>query len=67
MSQQLIHAQEDERARIARELHDDIGQRLSLLMMNLRRLCDRTSLIEIRAYERRRLHSRQNNVCAECV
>jgi PAS domain S-box-containing protein len=48
MSQQLIRAQEDERAWIARELHDDIGQRLSLMMMNLQRLCDRTSLIEIR-------------------
>jgi PAS domain S-box-containing protein len=31
LSGRLIHAQEEERARIARELHDDINQRLALL------------------------------------
>jgi signal transduction histidine kinase len=31
MSGRLIHAQEDERARLARELHDDVTQRLALL------------------------------------
>jgi PAS domain S-box-containing protein len=31
LGSRLIHAQEDERARIARELHDDINQRLALL------------------------------------
>jgi PAS domain S-box-containing protein len=31
----LIQAQEGERRRIARELHDDIGQRLSLLMIEM--------------------------------
>ncbi len=35
MSQRLIEAQEGERARIARELHDDIGQRLAILAVTL--------------------------------
>ena len=34
----LIQAQEEERAWIARELHDDINQRLALLAVNLDRL-----------------------------
>jgi PAS domain S-box-containing protein len=35
MSGKLIQAQEQERTRIARELHDDIGQRLALLSVTL--------------------------------
>jgi signal transduction histidine kinase len=35
MAGKLIEAQEQERARIARELHDDINQRLALLAVNL--------------------------------
>jgi PAS domain S-box-containing protein len=35
MNGRLIEAQESERARIARDLHDDIGQRLALLAMRL--------------------------------
>jgi len=38
MSRKLIDSQEQERVRIARELHDDIGQRLSLLAIELDRL-----------------------------
>lgn len=42
-SRQLIEAQEDERRRIARELHDQIGQVLTAVKMNLhtiQRVCD---------------------------
>ncbi len=37
LSGKLIEAQEQERSRIARELHDDISQRLALLSLNLER------------------------------
>jgi signal transduction histidine kinase len=35
LSGRLIHAAEEERQRVARELHDDFGQRLSLLSIGL--------------------------------
>ncbi len=38
LSRRLIEAQEAERARIARDLHDDIGQRLALTLMTLDQL-----------------------------
>jgi two-component system sensor histidine kinase UhpB len=38
LSRKLIEAQEAERRAVARELHDDFGQVLSALKMNLRRL-----------------------------
>jgi len=38
VSRRLIDAQEQERSRIARELHDDIGQRLAILAINLAQL-----------------------------
>ncbi|HEY6291023.1 MAG TPA: PAS domain S-box protein [Terriglobia bacterium] len=40
VSGRLIEAQEQERARIARDLHDDISQRLALLAIELQRLKD---------------------------
>ena len=36
LTSHLFHVQEEERQKVARELHDDIGQRLSLLDMLLR-------------------------------
>jgi len=38
VSQRLIEAQEQERARIGRELHDDTNQRLALLVMGIDKL-----------------------------
>lgn len=38
MNQRLIEVQEEERSRLARELHDDINQRVGLLAVNLERL-----------------------------
>jgi PAS domain S-box-containing protein len=38
LSRKLIEAQDQERTRIARELHDDINQRLALVSVNLDRL-----------------------------
>jgi PAS domain S-box-containing protein len=38
VSRRLIEAQESERTRIARDLHDDIGQRLALLSVELAQL-----------------------------
>jgi len=43
MNQRLIEAHEEERTRLARELHDDIVQRLALLSVNLQ-LVQRTPL-----------------------
>jgi len=38
MGGRLIEAQEEERSRIARELHDDISQRMALLLIDLDRM-----------------------------
>jgi signal transduction histidine kinase len=43
VSSRLIEAQERERTRIARELHDDIGQRLAMLTIELEQLRQRYS------------------------
>jgi PAS domain S-box-containing protein len=40
MTGRLIRAQEEERSRIARELHDDFNQRLALLSIGLERLAE---------------------------
>jgi PAS domain S-box-containing protein len=47
MTRKLIDAQEQERARIGRELHDDINQRFALFAFELEQLKDNTSEIEI--------------------
>lgn len=42
-------AQEDERRRVARELHDDLGQRVALLQFEAERLCQAARVPEVRA------------------
>jgi PAS domain S-box-containing protein len=56
----LIEVQEEERKRIARELHDDIGQRLALLAIELEQLRQNLpELLEVR----RRMGELQKQAC----
>ena len=54
MSRKLIEAQEQERARIGRELHDDINQQLAMLAVELEQLQGNPSEIQTRVQELRR-------------
>ena len=51
MSRKLIESQEQERARIGRELHDDINQRLAMLAIELEQLQDNPSEVRSRVQE----------------
>src|SRR5262249_18506049 len=54
MSRKLIQAQEQERTRIGRELHDDINQRLAMLALELGRLQDNHPEVGSRVQELRK-------------
>jgi PAS domain S-box-containing protein len=54
MSRKLIQAQEQERARIGRELHDDINQRLAMLALELEQLQDNYPEVRSRVQELRK-------------
>jgi PAS domain S-box-containing protein len=56
----LIEAHEEERSRIARDLHDDIGQRLALLVINLEGL--EKELPDSAVVVRNRLHEQLKRV-----
>lgn len=54
MTRKLVEAQEQERARIGRELHDDINQRLAMLNMELHQLKENPSEMPERVQELQR-------------
>jgi PAS domain S-box-containing protein len=56
LSGRLIHAQEEERSRVARELHDDLSQRMALLSIELEQIADMSNSAKMR----RRFESLQN-------
>jgi signal transduction histidine kinase len=53
MSASLVKAQEQERARIGRELHDDINQRLALLAVKIENLPENASDVQTHVHEMR--------------
>jgi PAS domain S-box-containing protein len=57
MTRKLVEAQEQERARIARELHDNITQRLAILAIELSQLRNKTD--DLPAEVRDRMHELQ--------
>jgi PAS domain S-box-containing protein len=61
MTRKLIAAQEQERARIGRELHDDINQRLAMLAVELEQLTGSPSEVESRAQQLRKQISEISN------
>jgi signal transduction histidine kinase len=60
----LVEAQETERARIARELHDSLGQKVALLQINLDQLSNLESRSPFRAMESCHTGSVPPNRCA---
>jgi PAS domain S-box-containing protein len=61
MSRKLIEAQEQERARIGRELHDDINQRLAMLALELDQLQENPSDVQTRLQELRKRTTELSN------
>lgn len=59
MTRSLIEAQEQERARIGRELHDDIAQRLAMLAIELEQLQHNPSEVQSRVED---LRNRANEI-----
>src|SRR5215831_3789586 len=61
LSRKLIESQEQERARIGRELHDDINQRLAMLSIELDQLQENPSELESRVQELRKQTTELSN------
>ena len=67
MSRKLIESQEQERARIGRELHDDINQRLAMLSLALEELQENPSEVQSRVQELPKSDDRAFERCASNV
>jgi PAS domain S-box-containing protein len=65
VSRKLIEAQEQERTRIGRELHDDIGQRLALLAVELQRLQKDPLIFPRHRTRLEGLHKRASEIAAD--
>ena len=65
VSRKLIEAQEQERTRIGRELHDDIGQRLALLAVELQRLQKDPLILPRHRNHLAGLHKRASEIAAD--
>ena len=61
MSRKLIDSQEQERARIGRELHDDINQQIAMLAVELEQLQNDPSDVQNRLHQLRRQMSELSN------
>ena len=61
IARKLVEAQEQERARIGRELHDDINQRLAMLAIELEQLEDHPSEVHSRVQELRQQTTELSN------
>lgn len=61
MSRKLVEAQEQERARIGRELHDDINQRLAMLALGLEQLQANPSEVQSHLQELRKQTTELSN------
>jgi PAS domain S-box-containing protein len=61
----LIAAQEVERARIARDLHDDMGQKLALLTIDIEQLGQRGSLADDTADHVRQISDRAAEIASD--
>ena len=61
LTRKLIESQEQERARIGRELHDDINQRLAMLGVELEQLQENPSEVQSRVQELRKQTTELSN------
>jgi PAS domain S-box-containing protein len=67
VSLRLIEAQEQERARIARELHDDLSQRMALLQIGLEQLAGDTSGLSSKGQQELRNITKVSTEVSSCI